>query len=446
MTTAPRLPNGQRVTYYNRAIETMPRDALRDYQWQRLQTLMARVFPANPFWVKKWRDAGFSGPRDIRGWDDFARLPFLTKQELVADHEAYPPYGSNLSAPLRRYVRFHQTSGTTGKPMICLDTRDTYDRYVRCWAMALRGNGIGPGDRVYFAFSFGPFYGFWGAFEATPRVGAIAIAGGGQSPLQRLATIANGDVTVLVCTPTYALRLAEEAAQNKVDLASSPIRKTVHAGEPGASIPATKKRLEELYGAESFDHAGMTEVGATTFECQAHPGGMHLIDSEFIFEVLDPTTGRPVPDGQEGELVLTNLGRWAVPVFRYRTGDRVRRDSSVCVCGRTFARLQGGILGRVDDMVVVRGVNVFPSAFEGILRRHSEVQEYQVEIRQERGMYELALKVELDRARVADPTSFLRSLENEIHVGLSLSVDTTLAPSGSLPRYEFKSRRFVFIT
>src|SRR5262249_50376302 len=275
------------------------------------------------------------------------RLPFTRKGELVADQDAHPPYGTNLSFPLGAYTRLHQTSGTTGRPLRILDTPESWLWWKRCWGYVYRGAGVRPDDRIFCAFSFGPFIGFWAAFEGGQHLGALMIPGGGQTSEQRLQMIADNQATVLVCTPTYALRLAEVAREQGFDASRSTIRATVHAGEPGASIPSTKQRIEEAWGARCYDHAGATEVGAHCFECVAQPGGIHLNEAEFIFEVVDPTTDEPA---DEGELIVTNLGRFGTPVVRYRTGDRVRRQPGLCPCGRTFGRLEGGILGRVDDM------------------------------------------------------------------------------------------------
>ena len=248
---------------------------------------------------------------------------------------------------------------------------------------------------MFFAFSFGPFIGFWAAYEGTRTVGAMSVPGGGMQTDQRLQAILDNDVTVVCCTPTYALRLADEADRLGLDLARSNVRATVHAGEPGASIPAIRARIEQAFGARCYDHTGMTELGATGFTCQEQTG-VHLIESEFVFEVVDPRTLEPVPTGEQGELVATNLGRWGMPVIRYRTGDLVRLDALPCACGRTFARLAGGILGRADDMLVVRGVNVFPSAIEGVVREFPEVSEFRIEVFNRRSMSEV--KVLLDPA------------------------------------------------
>src|SRR5262249_10317116 len=192
-----------------------------------------------------------------------------------------------------------------------------------------------------------------------------------------------GEGRVLVCTPTYALRLADAARQQRIDMSRSAIRITVHAGEPGASIPETRRRIQEAFGARAFDHVGMTEMGAYGFECETQ-SGLHINEDEFIAEMIDPQTLAPVEDGQKGELVLPNLGRIGMPLIRYRTGDLGVISRQPCACGRASARLMGGVLGRADDMITVRGINVFPSAIENIVRRYSQVVEFAIEVHRRR--------------------------------------------------------------
>ncbi|PYR71912.1 MAG: phenylacetate--CoA ligase, partial [Acidobacteria bacterium] len=211
----------------------------------------------------------------LRSGVSFAELPFTTKQELVDDQAEHPPFGTNLTYPVEKYVRIHQTSGTAGKPILWLDTKESWEWWLRCWEQVFTGAGVSEADRVYVAFSFGPFIGFWAAFEAAQRMGAMVISGGGQSTEQRLRALFDREATVLVCTPTYALRLADTAGQHGLDLSRGPVRITVHAGEPGASIPETRRRIQESFGAKTFDHAGMTEVGAYGFECEAQ-SGLHI--------------------------------------------------------------------------------------------------------------------------------------------------------------------------
>jgi phenylacetate-CoA ligase len=299
-----------------------------------------------------------------------------------------------------------------------------------------KGAGVRAGDRVYVAFSFGPFIGFWAAFEASQRMGLMTISGGGQTTEQRVQTVLQREATVLVCTPTYALRFADAARQQGIDMKDSAIRLTVHAGEPGASIPETRKRIEAAFGARTFDHVGMTETGAYGFECE-HQSGLHINEDEFIAEMIDPGTLRPVEDGQKGELVLTNLGRTGMPVIRYRTGDLAVITREACACGRPWARLAGGVLGRADDMITIRGINVFPSAIESIVRRYPEVVEFAIEVYRQREMHELLLKVEV--AGTAD--GLIERLAQEFSNDLRIRALIEHVPDGSLPRFELKSRR-----
>jgi phenylacetate-CoA ligase len=303
-----------------------------------------------------------------------------------------------------------------------------------------RGAGIGRGDRIFFAFSFGPFIGFWAAYEGSRTVGAMSIPGGGMQTEQRLQAMLDNAATVLCCTPTYALRMADAAERLGIDLAQSSIRATVHAGEPGASVPSVRARIEAAYGADCHDHTGMTELGATGFTCQQH-SGVHLIETEFIFEAIDPHTLEPVAPGGQGELVATNLGRAGMPLIRYRTGDLVQIDESMCACGRTLARLPDGILGRADDMFVVRGVNVFPSAIEGVLREFPEVSEFRIEVFNRRAMAEV--KVLLDPRPDASHGELAERVSARLHDRLLLRVPCEVVPAGSLPRFELKARRVV---
>ncbi|MHB8732445.1 MAG: phenylacetate--CoA ligase family protein [bacterium] len=430
--------------YVDPTLETMPRDDLAAYQWQRFGRVLPAVAARNPFYRAKWGAAGVDDARAVGDWTAFRRLPFTTKAELSRDQEAHPPYGTDLTFPLEQYVRVHQTSGTTGRPLRWLDTAESWDWWQRCWQFVYRAAGVGPGDRIFFAFSFGPFIGFWAAFDAARRIGALAIPGGGLDSNLRVRLLAESAATALVCTPSYALRLAEVARVAGVDAAGLGVRVTIHAGEPGASIPATRRRIESAWGARCIDHTGLTEVGATGFTCQT--GELHLNESEFIPEVIDPATGLPEPGG-EGELVLTNLGREGSPVIRYRTGDRVRLVLDRCACGRTFGRLAGGILGRADDMLVVRGINVFPSVIEDAVRQFECVDEFRIEVRRQREMLDLRVIVEIDGDRYAADqiTLTLADLRRRLRAACGIRIDADAAAAGTLPRWELKARRVVRI-
>ncbi len=405
-------------------------DAIRSEQLEKLRRGLPAVLRGNPFYRRRLHA--------VEGWDGFQRLPPTTKADLVDDQAANPPFGTNLSFPLDHYVRLHQTSGSSGgRPLRWLDTQESWEWWRAVWAEHVYANaGVTSRDRVFLAFSFGPFIGFWSAWGGAERLGALVISGGAMTTEQRVTAIMELGVNVLCCTPTYALRLAEAAAALGVPIASSPIHTTIHAGEPGASIASTRDAIEAAYRARCVDHSGMTELGPTGFSCSARDG-LHLIESEFIFEILGSDGG--ISDAGEGELVATNLGRWGSPLIRYRTGDRVLLSREPCPCGSPFAKLVGGIRGRVDDMVTVRGVNVYPSQVEDIVRRHREVVEFVLEHRRVRQMDEVTLVVECAGEPPVD------ALQRELRLALNVRIPVRATAPGSLPRAELKARRLIRI-
>ena len=422
--------------YFEPEIETLNADGIAAHQRQKLQAMLGELRARNPFYRRKLEGFRFDPSND-----PLDRLPFTTRAELEADQAANPPYGTNLTYPLNAYSRYCQTSGTGGRPMRWLDTPQSWNWIIRCWGMIFRSAGVGPGDRLIFPFSFGPFLGFWGAFDSSVAHGFLSIPAGGMSTGARLRAIVDNEVTVVCCTPTYALRMAEVAGQEGIELASSKVRAIIVAGEPGGSIPQTRRAIETAWGARVFDHTGMTEIGPMSFECEPVPGGVHVIESEYIAEVIDPKTLAPVPEGQLGELVLTNLGRWGSPLLRYRTGDQVRLTRGRCKCGRCFARLEGGILGRVDEMFIVRGNNVFPTAVEAVVRRFAEVAEFRLSIIEDGTLTQVRLEVEPAGSVAAAP--LCERIALAIQEALSFRADVRAVPSGSLPRFEMKARRFV---
>ena len=433
-------------------LETASRSQIEAHQLARLQQGLTEVLAHNPFYQAKLSsifqgiqpgENGENPPGDHKGRPysmlnlgslrDLARLPFTTKQELVADQEAHPPFGHNLTYPLSQYIRLHQTSGTTGRPLKILDTQESWDWWAECWTAVYRAAGVTRDDIVFLAFSFGPFIGFWSAYEGAKRLGALTVPGGGMDSMQRLYAMQDVGATVLVCTPSYALRLAEVAQEHGIDLSKSSVRITIHAGEPGASIPATRQRIEQAWGAHAYDHTGMTEMGAYGFSC-SQQRGVHVNEAEFIAEILHPRTSEPVAEGEVGELVLTNLGRWGSPAIRYRTGDLVRHGGYRCPCGRSLLFLPDGVLGRADDMLIVRGVNVYPAALANVLHRFPEITEYRIIVTKEGTMDEIALQVEC-------PPALIPQLQEELRVAFNLRVPIEAVDLGTLPRFELKARR-----
>jgi phenylacetate-CoA ligase len=397
----------------------------------------------NQFYQQKAISAGIE-LRRIEQVDDLRVLPFTTKAELVEDQAAHQPFGKLLTYPLSRYRYFHQTSGTTGRPLKWLDTQDSWEWWARCWGYVYRGAGVTEDDIIFCAFSFGPYVSHWTAISGAWHTGAMCISGGGMNSDQRLQAILENRCTVLVCTPTYALHLAEVARAQRIDLRASAVRLSIHAGEPGASLPNVKRVIEEAWGATCFDHAGATEVGAWAFDCEAQTGAIHLNEAEFIFEVIDPQSGETLGENQRGELVITNLGRAGMPALRYRTGDLVEMIYDRCACGRGFARIKGGVLGRADDMMVLRGVNLYPSAVDNLIRSLPHIIEYEVNVCRVRGMDDLLIKIEAARTSSFDEASRLLSQAFRRQFNIRVSIEE--AATGSLPRYEFKARRFKRVT
>lgn len=426
------------MTYFDEPTETLPREQLAALQLNKLQMMMAHLWGKNHFYTSKWKAAGVQ-PSDIRSLADLQRLQLTRKSELMDDQAAHGPFGTNLTYPLESYVRIHQTSGTTGVPLKVLDTNESWDWWGRCWGHVLAGAGVTASDRLFMAFAFGPFIGFWAAVEGARKIGALMIPGGGRDSQQRLEMMREAGATVLCCTPSYALRIAEVAREIGFDIRSIPLKTTVHAGEPGASVPATKQRIEDCWSAKCFDHAGASEVGAHSFECQAQPGGTHLIESEYIAEVINPLTGQAVAPGDRGELVITNLGRWGFPVIRYCTGDLVQVNLDRCQCGRTSLRFEGGVLGRADDMVTVRGVNVFPGGVENIIRNFTEVDEFRITVNKVKQLDEMDIEVELRDG--ADP-ELIHAIAVKLDSMLAFRPRVHLVAHNALPRFEMKAKRF----
>lgn len=422
------------------------RAAIKAGQLEQLRSLVAELIPGNKFYTQKLQSAGVGF--DLASLEDFsARFPFTTKPEIVADQLANPPYGTNLTYPLDRYTRFHQTSGTSGTPLRWLDTPENWDGMIESWLEIFQAANVRPADRVFFAFSFGPFIGFWLAFESAQRLGCLCLPGGGLSSAARLRLMLANQPAVLCCTPTYAIRLAEVAAEENIATPSLGVKTIIVAGEPGGSIPATRAKLESLWpGARIFDHHGMTETGPVTYECPAQPGVLHIVESAYFAEAIDPASGKPAASG---ELVLTTLNRTGSPLLRYRTGDLVKlstqhatRNTSPCVCGRHALALEGGILGRVDDMIIVRGVNVYPTAVEEIIRSFREVAEYRVQVSQMNSLAELRVEIEPVKT-TSDITALLAHISKAFETSLALRVPVSAVAPGTLPRFEMKAQRWV---
>jgi phenylacetate-CoA ligase len=395
--------------YWNPKTETLGRDELTALQLAKLRRLCEWAAARSPFYQRSFREAGFD-PGQLRTLDDLRRLPMLTREEWMASQGELPPFGRLPVAGREAAIRWHTTSGTTGRePIRVLDSAKDWAWQAEMWCYGLWGFGVRPADTAYVAFGYGSFIGFWGL--------------------------------------TYALRLAQEAERLGVDLAASPVQRLILSGEPAGSIPQTKALIQRLWGVRAGDTAGMTEIGTIMiFECSHQPGGTHIIEDHYIEEVVDPAGGEPVGYGEAGERVVTSFGRGIIPLVRYRTADLVTRvPASRCRCGRGFDLYEGGILGRVDDMKLVRGTNVYPRAVEGIVREFPAVEEFQLLLTREGHFDRIALRLEpapdvTDEAW-ADMAERVAKALAEAHEGLRFEVER--AAPGELPRFELKARRTV---
>jgi phenylacetate-CoA ligase len=402
------------------------RESLDAIKLARLRELLRTILPHNRFYADKLGRV-LPRPADLTTLADLADWPFTFKEELVAA-AAGSGRPANLTWPVERYVRFHQTSGTHGRPLLVFDTVDDWGWWMACWRLVLERGGVGPGDRVLVASSFGPYVGFWSAFEAVIAASAMAIPGGGLSSAGRLEILRGAEATVLVATPSYALHLAEVAEQSKIDVAALPVRLVVVAGEPGGSVPAVRARIAAAWDADVLDHAGATEVGPWGVGDLRGPG-LDVIEPFFHAEFLALESGRPAAEGELSELVLTTLGRAGAPLIRYRTGDLVRPTwaaaADVAAGACPWVRLAGGVLGRADDMLVVRGVNIFPGAIDDIVRGFPEVVEHRLTVGTRESLDELQLEIE-DRLNAPDRVA------RELQLRLGLRVAVEAVPVGSL--------------
>ncbi len=433
--------------YWNPKTETLARSQLEALQLAKLRVQVEWAAARSPWYRDRFASEGFDAS-SLRSLDDMRRMPLLTRDEWMASQAASPPYGSIPAIDASGAIRVHTTSGTTGRgPLRALDSRKDWAWIAEMWSYAIWGCGVRPVDVAYIAFGYGSFIGFWGLHYAMEKVGVLNVPGGAQSTEARVRQIVDFGATVVASTPTYALRLAQEASALGVDLPGSSVSRLILSGEPAGSIPQTKALIEEQWGCKAFDTAGMTEIGTImVFECASQPGGTHIIEDHVIEEILDPVSLEPVAYGERGERVVTSFGRGAIPLLRYRTGDLVCRvPAETCSCGRGFDIYEGGILGRVDDMKIVRGTNVYPRAIEAIVREFPEVDEFQTVITHEGIRDEITLRVELKSDWSGDGWD---ALADTLHRRLSLAHEglnfrIVRAATGELPRFELKAKRTV---
>ena len=433
--------------YWNPKNETMAREDLQQLQLYKLRRLCEWAYATTPFHQRRFDAAGFK-PEQLKTLDDIRRIPMMTREEWMDSAVEKPLFGELLATNPVHAVRYHLTSGTTGRtPIRVLDSTKDWDWIGEMWCYGIWGFGVRPEDSVYFAFGYGSFIGFWGAHYACEKIGALVIPGGAQTTEARIKQIIELGVTTVCSTPTYALHMWQKAREMGIDLAQSNVNKLILSGEPAGSIPAVKQQLEEAWGAKCGDTAGMTEVGTIMiFECAQQPGGTHIIEDHYIEEVIQPATGAPVGYGELGERVVTSFGRGFIPVIRYRSKDMVLKvPANTCSCGRTWDIYNGGIRGRWDDMKLIRGTNVYPRAVESIIREHAAIDEFQIYLwRKDNIQDEITVKLEIKPAYESEWATLQPQLVkalSEAHEGLRFNIERM--DYGQLPRFELKARRLV---
>jgi phenylacetate-CoA ligase len=434
--------------YWNPKNETMPRDEIEQLQLVKLRRMCEYAYENVLFHRLRWDAAGFH-PSQLNSLDDLRRIPFMTREEWMESLQERPLFGDLLSTDPVNAIRYHLTSGTTGRtPIRVLDSLKDWEWIAEMWCYGLWGFGIRPSDVVYFAFGYGSFIGFWGAHLACEKMGALVIPGGAQTTEARIKQIVELGATTVCSTPTYALNLWAKAREMGIDLAKdSKVDKLIASGEPAGSIPAAKRQLEQAWGAKCGDTAGMTEIGTIMiFECSHQPGGTHIIEDHYIEEVINPETGAPVGYGELGERVVTSFGRGFIPVVRYRSKDMVMKvPASTCTCGRTWDLYDGGIRGRWDDMKLIRGTNVYPRAVESIVREYEAIEEFQIYIwRKDDIQDEITVKVEIKPDHESAWPGLQRTMSKDLataHEGLRFNVERV--EHGTLPRFELKAKRLV---
>jgi len=432
--------------YWNPYLERLTRDSLERLQLKKFKRILTWAYSNSVFHRTLYHDAGVH-PDDINSLDDVRRVPKVEKSMMQPIQRKDPfPYGDALCVDLEDVCVFRQTSGTTGQPVYQPDTWQDWEWWMECWATLLWAQGYRPHDRVFLPFGYNVFVAFWAAHYASEKIGCETIPGGVLDTKSRILKIQELQATALMATPTYILGMADTARnQLHLDPAALPITKITCAGEPGALIPATKKRIEEAWGAKVYDHAGATEIGAWGFECSCQPGALHVNEVMFLAEVDDLETGNPVTElGRRGKLIITALDRFAQPCIRFDSKDIVEIGEDRCECGRTYKLFKGGVIGRADDITKVKGVLLAPSAIEDVVRSVQGLgNEYEVIVDKKGDADNITLKVELAEDMADAAMAELKAvLATQLRLKTNLGYNLEFFALNSLPRYEVKARRF----
>lgn len=431
---------------WNPFLETLSIEKLQKLQFRRFKQLFAHAYEHSPFYKKKYQDAGLD-PDALKTPEDIKRVPIITKEDFregQRDVEPFP-YGGFLSVPIEQVTGCHRTTGTSGSAVWYADTWADWEKYTDNWAMMMYSRGLRESDRVYVPFPYHLFIAFWGGHYGAEKLGAEVIPGGQASTEQRVREMKDLKCTAVMCTPTYALRMAEIAAKIGIEPRKDlPVRMIFCAGEPGASVPATKRRIEEVWDAKVYDHCGATEAPLWAFECEAQ-NGLHLNEPNYIIEILDPDNLKPVLPGEIGTVVVTNLNRYAMPCIRFDLKDMTKLSTSLdqCPCGRTWRKIEGGIVGRRDDITKIRGVLFSPTSVEQVVRNMPELgDEYEIHLTRENEYDRILVVTEVLPEFASLKDEIAKVLLRELRNGTQLRCEVEIRDIDSLPRYEVKSKRF----
>jgi len=432
--------------YWNPVLETLPREQLQQLQLKKFQNILKWAYEHSPFYRSLYKDAGLE-PGDIRTLDDIRKVPKTEKSMLREAQGKEPfPYGSILSVPIEQVTEYRQTSGTTGQPVYHPETWQDWEWSAESWAYALYAQGYRDYDRVFLPFGYSVNIAFWAGHYAAEKIGCEVVPGGVLNTEARILKMKEIKATALMATPTYILGMADVAKKKLgLDLPKDlNIRKITSAGEPGACIPATKKRMEEMWGAKVYDQVGATEIGHWGYECQAQ-AGLHVLEAFHLVEIEDVETGASITEpGKRGSMVITTFDRFAHPCVRFDSKDIVEWSPiERCECGRTFRLLKGGVVGRADDITKVKGVLLAPTAIEEVVRDIPELgDEYEVVVIKKGDIDDITLKVEIAPDFKRDASAIEQKLAQQLRLKTGLRYSLEFHDYGTLPRYDVKAKRF----
>ncbi|MDP6593532.1 MAG: phenylacetate--CoA ligase family protein [Candidatus Marinimicrobia bacterium] len=431
--------------YWNPVLETYPLEKTRVLQLKKFNKIFQWAYDNSKFHRKLYHEAGVR-PDDIRTLEDIQTIPKVDKSAMQDIQRKDPfPYGDALCVPLEEVTEYRQTSGTTGQPVYQPDTWQDWEWWSESWAYLLWAQGYRPNDRVFIPFGYNIFVAFWAGHYGAEKIGCEVVPGGVLDTRARILKIQELNATAMMGTPTYILGMADTAVNEmNLDPSQLTINKITCAGEPGASIPSTKRRIEEAWGAKVYDHAGATEIGAWSYECLEQPGGMHVNEALFLVEIEDIETGEIIEKpGRRGKMIITAFDRQAQPCIRFDSKDIIEWASDLCSCGRTFRLIKDGVVGRADDITKVKGVLFTPSAVEDVVRGLDGLgNEYELQIDTVDSHEQITLQVELMPGTETRKETIEAELSDQLRLKTNLRYDLKFRKYGELPRYQVKANRF----